>query len=345
MSNVDYASFGLMTPQGQQMLQARAAAGGGLPPDLVQYLEATGEINRPHWRRLLSGDNPIGAGVYGWRGEDTPMRTTQGQRPVFGQRPAMGPPSVVGFEQGEVPVSSGFGGPRTVNRPDGSTMEVGGGTMGVPRAQVRAATYYEGDADVEYARMSPEQRARTKQLMRDVGLLNENAGGVGGSWDSQAFSAFNEVLRVSNAQGTSWRVTISGMRDYIRTHPEEGPQKQGPVLPAFVADVSNPMDLRKVFEQVATRITGSKVDEAQVEGFVRAYQQQQIAQQRAAFDATYSMTDENGVGAGGIVTDAPNPEVAAEEMVRQANPAAAGGTDIANVFGSLMEILGGAGSG
>jgi hypothetical protein len=354
-----YAEYAA-TPEGQARLAASIAASGGkqvVPDDLLNYLKTTGLDQTPRWKRVLSGANPISGGPtsFGWEGPQGPALTRDRQvetttKPkqiydpqsgTFYDDPTHVPVTTHTVEQDVVQSPAGAS---TFKDRSGQTFTVPGGPEQEDLGLVRAPIYFDGDEDVEYAKMTNEQKAWAKQMMRDTGLLSADAGGVGATWDNAAFSAFSEVLRYSNAKGVSWRSSMSGMRDYLEMHPEEkAGTKGGATLPAFTPNVANPADLRKVFEQASTKITG-KLDPALVDRFVASYQAEQTRAQRQAYDATYA-PGETGVGPGGTVVNAPSPDVAAEEYLRQANPAAAGGTDIANVMGDFMDIIGGMGSG
>ena len=323
----DYMSYLAATGQ----MPGVGSNSGVIPADLMQYLQASGEINSPRWKRLLAGNSPVGnAPYYGWEGADTPIRTRG--VPTYGQTQPL-----VDTHTGQV---VGPGGKVQT----GTTQVPMVGANGTPLANVRAPIYFDGDAEVEFSKMSPEQRARTKQLMRDSGLLAEKAGGAGQMWDGAAFSAFGEILRYANTKGISWRVAAQSMSNYLKEHPEEKVTPSGATLPAFTPNVTNPDDLRKVYEQAAVKVLG-RADPTTADHFVQAVQAGQVASQRANYNATYQAGTESGVGPGGTVVDAPDPGVTAEKMLRESNPGMAGGNDLANQFDNFMAIIGGSAGG
>lgn len=327
-----------------------SGAGGGVVPagqvlseDLMNYLRATGQINEPRWQRVINskttGEHPIGSTSYGWQGDDTPILNagvdTSGYMGPVANRSVTGNQDYMGPVANRTPAAGNqdYMGP-VANRTS---------TSQIPLVDVRPPIYFDGDEDVEYSKMSPEQRASVKQFMRDAGMISPTGGGIGQMWDTSAYNAFTELLRYSNAKGVSWRGSMASMKSYLAEHPEEVAKPKGATLPAFTPNVTNPQDLRKVFEQAATKIAGGKgVDPATVDRFVQTYQQEQVRSQQQAYSATYA-PGETGVGPGGTVTNAPDPSVAAENLLRQTNPTETGAADISNVMGSFLNIIGRAG--
>lgn len=94
--------------------------------------------------------------------------------------------------------------------------------------------------------------------------------------------------------------------------------------------MSNPDDLKEVFRQAAYNTLGGRgfVDDAQIDQFVKAYQEQEIKAQRAAYD-------------GGQVTDPPSASTMAEESVEAADPEGAEASRFAGYVGVLENLIGG----
>jgi len=202
--------------------------------------------------------------------------------------------------------------------------------------EIIPAKYYQGDEYSLYAQMPKEQRARVKQIMRDYRLLPEGGGGRGAEWDSTAFSAFREVMALSNANGVSWRVQISSLREQAAAAPPD----EGATLPARVIQLSSPDDIKAVIGGVAQQMLGRRLDDGALNAYVQTFQALEAQEQNARYDATYA-PGETGVGPGGTITDAPSAEAFAQTQLQKDYGTEVDGTKLANTLGMFLDVIGG----
>lgn len=148
--------------------------------------------------------------------------------------------------------------------------------------------------------------------------------------------------------------------------PGEMVQRQGDLISILLSD---PNELRVTMDNVASATLGRKANPGEQQmliGFIHELQRKgQTAQQTAepgevwahisaeeleaaAMDPATAMGLDDSIPEPEDVTveyAAPNPQAAAESLLRQENPAEAGAHDISMQFANFMEFLGGTGSG
>lgn len=151
---------------------------------------------------------------------------------------------------------------------------------GSPAAQAGTfgpARYDEGQEGAIFWGMPAEQRVQVQQAMIDKGLNPSSAltpGGLDQSW----VTAFKTVLGYANANNLTWVDALQSMPDIDRTQVATVQRNH------YNVQLTSPQDLAAVFRQAMGRtIGGGQVPEADVQQYVRAFQQVQLedAQKRA----------------------------------------------------------------
>lgn len=196
------------------------------------------------------------------------------------------------------------------------------------QAGILTPKYYEGD---EYALISgmgasPETVASIQAKMAEAGLMPKQYNI--GAWAGDSVNAFQQVLAYANQTTQDWQSAL----DQLAQSGVAGGLGKVSGGPTFTAHLSNPDDIKKAFKDVTYQLLGGQfVDPAQADTFVSTFQGQELASQRAAFNAA--------TGGGGVVEDAPNMGTAAETQLQATDAEgikAKRYLDMANVLGSVL---------
>jgi hypothetical protein len=130
----------------------------------------------------------------------------------------------------------------------------------------------------------------------------------------QQLNAFSELLRQSNALGTTWEGTLNKFQSLPDVRRGGGPSYR----------VANPADLRAIAKAVFRETIGREANEDEVSKFITSYQQAQR------------------VGATGAVA-APSAEVAAQDFARIAAPKEAAAYELLGYIGQFVNAVQGVG--
>lgn len=169
---------------------------------------------------------------------------------------------------------------------------------------------------------SAEQIHDLQLKMVQAGLITQRQTFRRGWADDTTLAAYQTLLELANRRG----VTGTSALDLLAAEPQD--QGFGDREP-LVTRLPNPDDLRAVFDTVSRATLGRKVDPAEVDQMVRAYQQQAVGYQQTA----YGM-DETG----GTITEVASPDVFAESELRKRYGTEAASHDVANTM-SIFEGL------
>lgn len=196
--------------------------------------------------------------------------------------------------------------------------------------------YWTGAQWTEVRSLKPEDRASLQLVLKQLGLIPQSSRLVLGSWDDASASGFKEVLAWANVNGTTWQGALEQM---LTSRDEFGElQPEGEELPNFVAEVANPEDIKRAFrEGMKSRLGSGAVDEGRLDAAVAAFQQQQVAAQRAQYDATYT-------GTGGTVTAPMGIETFVDREAQKADPAAYDAYKSLDAFSTILDAMGGSGA-
>lgn len=187
------------------------------------------------------------------------------------------------------------------------------------------SNYFDGD---EWAPQGwgPNAIADLQAGMVAAGLLTGHYNA--GVWMDESANALKKVLAHANRTGTDmWTAIAELASSNTDKHPGPGGAGRAP----FQARLSNPDDLKNVFKQGAYNLLGGGgfLDDSQLDAMVKAYQEQEVKAQRAAYG-------------GGTTVDAPSPQTFAEEQIEQADPKGAEAARFAGFVGVLENLMGGA---
>jgi hypothetical protein len=131
----------------------------------------------------------------------------------------------------------------------------------------RQPIYFAGDED-KIALFTKEEIASVQAQMKKAGILGSNY--RIGKADEATVAAFQKVLEQANRDLTEWRYALNNLE--ASTPPSKGLQYR----------VSNPDDIGDIIEQTSRKVLGRTVDDATRQRLIKAYQQLQIEEQRAA---------------------------------------------------------------
>lgn len=195
-----------------------------------------------------------------------------------------------------------------------------------------APRYYKGD---EYApsTFAAEDRARLQLAMRQAGLYTKNERSQLGVWDENTRGAYKRLLEYANGAGLDWQRALNefGSAKAKMGDTTGGSGGGGDRAPLAVR-VSNPADLRKAFDTGALAALGHRLDAAELDRWVAAYQQAERNEQTQAY---------NAADAGGTVIAAPDLDTFVEDRAKAVDPQGAFRQRAIGVFGELGQILGG----
>jgi hypothetical protein len=142
--------------------------------------------------------------------------------------------------------------------------------------------YFSGDEDMINA-MSAEQVAELQYNLYQAGSLGKNY--TPGIVDNSTRSAFREVLGVANRQSTDWVAALKTIKSAVAAQPGD--------LPTY--RLSNPQDLKAVFNKAAQEMLGRTLSDADMNDLVSTFQQRELrAQQQARSGGTVTQAPEAG---------------------------------------------------
>jgi hypothetical protein len=141
-----------------------------------------------------------------------------------------------------------------------------GGTPYVPIPAVSyvPAKYRAGDEVKELGDMAPEMRAQVIAVMRDKGLLPDNA--TPNDW----WSAMRQVMSMANSTGNDWQTELQQM-------PTVQTKAQQPNVYKYT--LHDPADLRAIFNKAATDVAGGGVPQSEIDKMVAGYQAYELGLQ------------------------------------------------------------------
>lgn len=168
-----------------------------------------------------------------------------------------------------------------------------------------------------YSSLQGESRQQVFDILEAKGFYG-SAGRSGEPGDD--LRAIDQWLSESNLAG----YTKERYLDELLKNPDRIRKTGG----ARRYQVSNPDDLKAVFKRVAQETIGRNFSDTEAMQAVSAYQQQELAAQRAA------------VG-GGTITQAPSADVFAEQFAQQVAPTEANGYKFLGYMNKLFQAAGG----
>lgn len=198
-----------------------------------------------------------------------------------------------------------------------------------PSAEPVAPRYYEG-AELAPATASAEDIAGIQAALVEAGALKGKY--RIGIWDEATKNAYKSVLELANQQGTD---DIGAMR-LLANSPEADPTAGAAAKARAPLQVrlSNPDDLRNVFEDAFRQAYGRKMRPEELGSFVADYQ----AKERAVQEQAYAMDDPNNPQ-GGTIVEPPSASAAAQYAAESVNPTERGAYDMLGTYERALGFM------
>lgn len=158
--------------------------------------------------------------------------------------------------------------------------------------------YWSGAEWTEARSLRQEERASLQLLMKQMGLVGKNTKLVLGSWDQASASGFREILAWANVSGSDWRDALAEMatssQEFGSLDTETGGATELP---------TNTIDVEALAREKGTEVLGVGLSDEQM----------------AQFQADFARMEAPGI-AGTATQDDPNPELFAEQRIREFDP-------------------------
>lgn len=193
-----------------------------------------------------------------------------------------------------------------------------------------APGFFEGDEYGLMAGKSFEDVSRMQQALVQAKLMKGNW--QNGVWDDNSADSFKDVLQYANRRGFTVQAAIDELANNQGLRDKNGnPVKSGlPSRAPFVAQLTNPDDLHKVFKQALYNTTGGNFGtDEDAQKYVQAYQDAEMKAQRANYDKATS---------GGEITKPPAADVAAEDQIKATDAGGVAADSFAG-YGKVLESL------
>jgi hypothetical protein len=225
-----------------------------------------------------------------------------------------------------IPMSTDFGSTPYTGVPSGYTppSRMVSGTYspsysGITTAAGEQLPFYDitKDAGVFLANLSDTNRTTVLNVLYQKGFYGSSTPGNGLSDKDR--SVFADLLWYANTQGVEWFEAFT----QLGTKLPDVVQQSGYSRRQYT--VSNPSDIKAVVQQTSQQILGRKLMDTEADELVAAYQQQQIAGQRAM---------------GSIVTQAPGADVFTEGEIQQQYAGEADAMQYLSFADQLAQMIG-----
>lgn len=175
--------------------------------------------------------------------------------------------------------------------------------------------YFAGDDENILASMSPEQLISAQAALSAIGFLGSYRPGL---LDIPTVSAFGKLLGQANLVGADWQDTAVA----LYTMPEVS-SRSGGSTPTY--KLSNPDDLKLVFNQAARNVVGRELDAATVDQLVKTFQQ----------------NEKNFYTGRGEIVEPPSPEALVQTQLETAAPGEVEAKSYGDYIGLLSQLMGG----
>lgn len=193
--------------------------------------------------------------------------------------------------------------------------------------------YFDGD---EYfpGQLAPESIAALQRQMAQLGLLPPNARFRLGVWDATSQKAYRALLAYANQQGMSYKQALN---HFSSTGANFTVDEFGNIVPMGDAGseplptrTTDPEELRLVFRKAVIDTLGQGWDDSKIDSMVRSYNDIEVKQQLAAYDAELT---------GGNVVSVPSPEAFAVTQATTEDPAGAQGEEMLGFMEDFQQLV------
>lgn len=193
--------------------------------------------------------------------------------------------------------------------------------------------YYDGD---EYfpGQLAPDSIAMLQKQMASLGLLSPNTRFRLGVWDAASQKAYRSLLAYANQQGMNYKQALTHMESVGMGFTVD---EFGNIIPVGMeaeqpmpTQTTSPEELKLVFRAAVIDTLGQGWDQEKIDRMVASYNDMEIKQQRAAYEADLS---------GGNVVGIPSPEAFAVSYAEEQDPAKAQGEDMLGFYNEFIDTV------
>lgn len=177
----------------------------------------------------------------------------------------------------------------------------------------------EEGAKMIYGRMTPQARADVFSILQRKGFYGSRQPG----FYANDINAIQQWLDYSNTLGVTSQRALNEMQKNL---PDYGTSGGGGYSPRYRVSASD--DLKAIARQVAQQTIGRDFTDEEANRFVSTYQQQEIQAQQAMLR-------------GGIVQEAPSPDVFAQQFAGEVAPTEANGYKFLGYMNQILRSIGG----
>lgn len=198
--------------------------------------------------------------------------------------------------------------------------------------------YFDGDQYL-ISSLPPGKLAEMQHLLENGGFYPAKTKIVYGKWDPETAQAYTNALGQANAQGKKIDQVLA---EAAMQTAAAGDQSQGPTqIP--VRKITNAADLQSIFKKSAQSIIGHNANQEDIDSMVLTYQSMQLAPQDQVNDVNWQEAQMaqagGGRGAPVTITEAPSPDVYAEEELKKRYPWQAAATEGAGIAGEALDFI------
>lgn len=174
--------------------------------------------------------------------------------------------------------------------------------------------YFAGDDENILSDMAPEELIQVQGALRSIRFLGSYRPGL---LDQATVTAFNKLLGQANLLGMEWKDTAAAL--YQMPQMSTG----GGSTPSY--KLSNPDDLKLVFNQAARSVVGRELDQETIDELVRTFQ----GNEKKFYQSS------------GEILEPPSPEALVQTQLETTAPGEVKAKSYGDYVGLLSQLMGG----
>ena len=175
--------------------------------------------------------------------------------------------------------------------------------------------YFAGDDENILSDMAPEELIQVQGALRSIRFLGSYRPGL---LDQATVTAFNKLLGQANLLGAEWKDTAA----FLYQNPPMGTGGGGST-PSY--KLSNPDDLKLVFNQAARSVVGRELDQETIDELVRTFQ----GNEKKFYQSS------------GEILEPPSPEALVQTQLETTAPGEVKAKSYGDYVGLLSQLMGG----
>jgi len=176
--------------------------------------------------------------------------------------------------------------------------------------------YFAGDDENILSDMAPEELIQVQGALRSIRFLGSYRPGL---LDQATVTAFNKLLGQANLYGAEWKDTAA----FLYQNPSMGSSSGGGSTPSY--KLSNPDDLKLVFNQAARSVVGRELDQETIDELVRTFQ----GNEKKFYQSS------------GEILEPPSPEALVQTQLETTAPGEVKAKSYGDYVGLLSQLMGG----